>query len=125
NLDGAYALVMCVFARQKMNGEPLTIRGDGEQRRDFTHVKDIANANYLAMISKKVGSGEVINIGNCDNRSVNDIARLIGGPSINIDPVVEPRETLADNSKASDLLGWKPTIIIEDWVPKYRKDLKI
>lgn len=54
NLDGAYALVMCVFARQKMNGEPLTIRGDGEQRRDFTHVKDIANANYLAMISKKL-----------------------------------------------------------------------
>lgn len=125
NLDGAYALVMCVFARQKMNGEPLTIRGDGEQRRDFTHVKDIANANYLAMISDKVGSGEVINIGNCDNRSVNDIARLIGGPSINIDPVVEPRETLADNSKALDLLGWKPTIIIENWVPKYKKDLKI
>ena len=125
SLEGAYALVMCVFARQRLNNEPLTIRGDGEQRRDFTHVKDIANANLLAMCSDKVGSGEVINIGNCDNRSVNQIAEMIGGPTINIDPVVEPRETLADNSKAKDLLGWLPSIIIEEWVPKYKKDLGI
>ena len=125
NLEGAYALVMCVFARQRMNDEPLTIRGDGEQRRDFTHVWDIANANYLAMLSDKVGSGEVINIGNCDNRSVNDIAKMIGGPTVNVDPVVEPRETLADNSKALKLLGWKPSIVIENWVPKYKKDLNI
>ena len=125
NLDGAYALVMCVFAKQRMNNEPLTIRGDGEQRRDFTHVYDIANANYLAMNSSKVGNGEVINIGNSDNRSVNEIASLIGGPTIHVEPVIEPRETLADNKKAKDLLGWSPTINIEDWVPKYKKDLGI
>ena len=125
SLEGAYALVMCVFARQRLNNEPLTIRGDGEQRRDFTHVKDIARANLLAMHSNKVGSGEVINIGNSDNRSVNQIAEMIGGPTVNVDPVVEPRETLADNSKAKDLLGWSPVIIIEEWVPKYKKDLGI
>ena len=125
NLDGAYALVMCVFAKQRLNNEPLTIRGDGEQRRDFTHVYDIARANYLAMNSDKVGEGEVINIGNSDNRSVNEIAALIGGPKTNIPPVVEPRETLADNNKAQNLLGWSPTINIEDWVPKYKKDLGI
>ncbi len=125
SLEGAYALVMCVFARQRLNDEPLTIRGDGEQRRDFTHVKDIAKANILAMTSEKVGNGEVINIGNCDNRSVNQIAQMIGGPTINVDPVVEPRETLADNSKARNLLGWSPSIIIEEWVPKYKKDLGI
>ena len=125
SLEGAYALVMCVFARQKLNDEPLTIRGDGEQRRDFTHVKDIARANIMAMSSKKVGSGEVINIGNSDNRSVNQIAEMIGGPTVNVDPVVEPRETLADNSKAKDLLGWSPTIIIEEWVPKYKEELGI
>ena len=105
--------------------DSLTIRGDGEQRRDFTHVKDIARANLLAMHSDKVGSGEVINIGNSDNRSVNQIAEMIGGPTVNVDPVVEPRETLADNSKAKDLLGWSPSIIIEEWVPKYKKDLGI
>ena len=125
SLEGAYALVMCVFARQRLNDEPLTIRGDGEQRRDFTHVKDIAKANILAMTSEKVGNGEVINIGNCDNRSVNQIAQMIGGPTVNVDPVVEPRETLADNSKAMKLLGWSPSIIIEEWVPKYKKDLGI
>ena len=108
-----------------MNNEPLTIRGDGEQRRDFTHVYDIANANYLAMNSSKVGNGEVINIGNSDNRSVNEIANLIGGPITHVEPVIEPRETLADNTKAKDLLGWSPTINIEDWVPKYKKDLGI
>ena len=125
SLEGAYALVMCVFARQRLNDEPLTIRGDGEQRRDFTHVKDIAKANILAMTSEKVGNGEVINIGNCDNRSVNQIAQMIGGPTVNVDPVVEPRETLADNSKARNLLGWSPSIIIEEWVPKYKNDLGI
>jgi len=125
SLEGAYALVMCVFARQRLNNEPMTIRGDGEQRRDFTHVKDIAKANLLAMISEKVGAGEVINIGNSDNRSVNQIAAMIGGPTVKVDPVVEPRETLADNSKAKNLLGWSPSIIIEEWVPKYKKDLGI
>tara|TARA_Y100000589_G_scaffold218819_1_gene206516 strand:- start:23302 stop:24213 length:912 start_codon:yes stop_codon:yes gene_type:complete len=125
NLDGAYALVMCVFAKQRMQGKPLTIRGDGEQRRDFTHVLDIAKANLLAMQSNKVGNGEVINIGNCDNRSINEIARLMGGETVNIDPVIEPRETLADNSKAKELLGWLPEIKVEDWIPKYKKDLGI
>lgn len=125
SLEGAYALVMCVFARQRLNNEPLTIRGDGEQRRDFTHVMDIARANLLAMNSEKVGKGEVINIGNSDNRSVNQIAKMIGGPTIKVKPVIEPRETLADNTKAKNLLGWEPQVIIEEWVPKYKKDLGI
>ena len=125
SLEGAYPLVMCVFAKQRLEGNPLTIRGDGNQRRDFTHVFDIANANYLAMQSNKVGQGEVINIGNSDNRSVNDIAKLMGGPTIFVDPVIEPRETLADNTQAKKLLNWQPSIEIEDWVPKYKKDLGI
>ena len=125
SLEGAYALVMCVFARQRLNNEPLTIRGDGEQRRDFTHVRDIARANIMAMHSDKVGNGEVINVGNCDNRSVNQVADMIGGPTVNVDPVVEPRETLADNSKAKNLLGWSPSVVIEEWVQKYKKDLGI
>tara|TARA_B100000214_G_scaffold270967_1_gene201316 strand:- start:458 stop:1372 length:915 start_codon:yes stop_codon:yes gene_type:complete len=125
SLDGAYALVMCVFAKQRLDNLPLTIRGDGNQKRDFTHVRDIARANLLAMTSTKVGQGDVINIGNNDNRSVNQIAQMMGGKTVNIDPVVEPRETLADNTKAKNLLGWEPQIIIEDWVPKYKKDLGI
>jgi UDP-glucose 4-epimerase len=116
---------MCVFAKQRLNNQPLTIRGDGKQRRDFTHVSDIARANLLAMESNKVGKGEVINIGNCDSKSVNDIARLIGGPTTNVDPVVEPRETLADNTKAKELLKWEHKVEIEEWVPLYKKSIGI
>lgn len=124
-LTGAYALVMGTFAKQKLEGKTLTINGDGEQRRDFTYVKDVARANILASQSEKVGQGEAINIGNCDNRSVNDIARLIGGETLNRDPVIEPRETLADNTRAIELLNWSPTISLEDWMPKYKKDIGI
>ena len=100
SLDGAYKLVMGRFARQLLNGEPMTITGDGEQRRDFTYVKDVAKANLLAATSRFVGSGEAINIGTGYNTSVNELAEMLGGPKINIAPVIEPKETLADATKA-------------------------
>ena len=125
SLEGAYTLVIGTFAKQRLNNEPLTIRGDGEQRRDFTYVKDVVHANILSMNSDKVGNGEVINIGNGDNRSVNEIATMIGGDTVNVDPVVEPRETLADNTKAKELLDWEPTEKIENWIKKYKNELGI
>jgi UDP-glucose 4-epimerase len=125
SLKGAYCLVMGIFAQQKLKGESMTIRGDGEQRRDFTYVGDVVRANILASQSDKVGNGESINIGNGDNRSINQLADLIGGERTNLPAVLEPLQTLADNSKAKELLGWSPTILIEEWVPKYKKDLGI
>ena len=123
NVGGAYAMVIGIFADQKLRGEVMTINGDGEQRRDFTYVGDVVNANILASQSEKVGNGEVINIGNGDNRSINDIADMIGGDRVNVEPVIEPKETLANNSLAEKLLGWKPTQNIEDWVPGYKKEM--
>ena len=123
NVGGAYAMVIGIFVDQLLNGKPMTIRGDGEQRRDFTYVGDVVNANILASQSEKVGNGEVINIGNGDNRSINDIADMIGGDRINVEPVIEPKATLANNSLAEELLGWKPTQNIEDWIPKYKKEM--
>ena len=123
NVGGAYAMVIGIFVDQLLNGKPMTITGNGEQRRDFTYVGDVVNANILASQSEKVGKGEVINIGNGDNRSINELADMIGGDRVNIAPVIEPRETLANNSKAEELLGWKPTQNIEDWIPKYKKDM--
>ena len=101
----------------------MTINGDGEQRRDFTYVGDIVRANILTAWSQNVGKGEVINIGNGDNRSVNQLADLIGGDKIYRDSVAEPRETLADNSLAKELLLWEPLIMLEDWMDDYKKDL--
>ncbi len=123
NVGGAYAMVIGIFVDQLLNGKPMTIRGDGEQRRDFTYVGDVVNANILASQSENVGNGEVINIGNGDNRSINDIANMIGGDKVNVEPVIEPKETLANNSLAEELLGWKPTQNIEDWIPKYKEEM--
>lgn len=78
--NGAYALVIGKFLKQRQANEPMTITGDGEQTRDFTHVRDIVRANILAMESSNVGKGEVINVGAGRNVSINDLAKLIGGP---------------------------------------------
>ena len=122
-IEGAYCLVMGVFAQQKLNGKPMTIRGDGEQRRDFTYVGDVVEANMKVGFTKIKLEGDVFNIGNGDNRSVNEIADMIGGDRINVDPVIEPKETLADNSKIGFILNWKPTTKIEDWIIKYKKEI--
>jgi UDP-glucose 4-epimerase len=125
SMNGAYALVIAAFAKMKMDNIPLTIRGDGEQTRDFTYVQDVVKANILAAESDNVGKGEVINIGSGTASSVNEVADLIGGETINVDPVVEPRATLADFSLATSLLGWRPTVFIKDWIPVYKKQLGI
>lgn len=122
-LEGAYALVMGIFADQLLKGKPMTVNGDGEQRRDFTYVKDVVNANILAAESDDAGFGEVYNVGNSSNRSVNDLANLLGGERVYGDPVIEPRETLADNTKIKKVLGWRPTVELEDWVPLWKKDI--
>ena len=114
--EGAYALVIARFLKQHREGKNVTITGDGKQTRDFTHVRDIVQANILAMESSKVGRGEVVNIGSGQNISVNEIAELIGGPSEHVPARLEPKHTLADNSRARKLLGWKPTVNIEDGI---------
>jgi len=122
-LSGAYALVMGIFADQLLQGKPMTINGDGEQRRDFTYVRDVVAANILAAESDKVGNGDVFNVGNCDNRSVNQLADLLGGDKVYGDSVIEPRETLANNDKIREVLGWEPTMDLEDWVPGWKKSI--
>lgn len=111
--EGAYATVLGIFMQQVKNGEPMTIVGDGEIRRDFTHVSDVVSANLLAM---EKGTG-VINIGTGVNYSVNEVAELVGGKSIHI-PARQGESliTLADNSKAYAVLGWKPTISFEEGI---------
>lgn len=120
--DGAYALVIGKFLKQRKSGEALTITGDGTQTRDFTHVRDIVAANLLAAQSAKVGEGEVLNIGAGRNVSVNDLAALIGGPSVHVAPRLEPHDTRADNRRANELLGWEPTIRLEDGIAELKRE---
>jgi len=122
-LAGAYCLVMGIFVRQRLNNQPMTITGDGTNRRDYTSVIDAVRANILAAQSDRVGKGEVINIGRGNNFSVNELAAMIGGPVKHIEPRIEPKETLADNSLAKKLLGWEPTINLPDWLEGYKKEM--
>ena len=123
SLEGAYRLVMGIFAQQRLDNEPMTIRGDGKQRRDFTYVGDVVEANIKVGFSKMKWGGDAFNIGNGDNRSVNQLADMIGGDRVNVDPVVEPKETLANNSKAGFILNWKPTVKIEDWIINWKEKI--
>lgn len=109
NEDGAYALVLALWRKQKRNGQPLTITNDGNQRRDFTSVVDVVNANVLASEHGSRLNGESFNIGNGSNYSINEVASMIGGPTEFIGERIEPFETLADNTKARTMLGWNPT----------------
>lgn len=120
--EGAYATAIGIFLRQKKMGQPMTIVGDGKQRRDFTNVKDVVAANIAAMRSKKVGKAEVINIGRGRNFSVNELAELIGGDKKFIPSWPgEARVTLADITKAKKLLGWTPKVKLEDGIKELKK----
>lgn len=119
--EGAYALVIAKFLKQRREGNAMTITGDGTQTRDFTHVRDVVKANLLAAQSDKVGKGEVINIGAGQNASVNKVAELIGGPTEHIAARLEPHDTLADHSLAESLLGWQPTVRLEEGVAELKK----
>jgi UDP-glucose 4-epimerase len=118
--EGAYALVIGKFLKQRKEGKPLTITGDGTQTRDFTHVRDVARANLLAAESKNVGQGEVINIGAGRNVSINALAKLIGGPVVHEKPRLEPHDTLADNLLAKKFLDWKPEITLEKGIAELK-----
>lgn len=124
-LEGAYCLVMGIFAKQMLNNQPLTITNDGNQRRDFTYVQDVVDANWLAAIHPDKLNGEVFNIGNGNNYSVNEVADMMGGEKVYGFPRIEPFETLADNSKAKNMLGWNPKGDLPTWIKKYKQDLGI
>tara|TARA_B100000927_G_C16337467_1_gene417877 strand:- start:243 stop:800 length:558 start_codon:yes stop_codon:yes gene_type:complete len=118
-LRGQYAPVIGIFLRQRAAEEPLTIVGDGDQRRDFTHVSDVVSANILAATSDVDDSafGQVYNVGTGENHSVNEIANLISDNQVNIPPRIgEARISLANNEKLRKTFGWKPTVKLDDWI---------
>ena len=118
-LRGQYAPVIGIFLRQRASGEPLTIVGDGNQRRDFTLVSDVVKANVMAAISNPDSEafGQVYNVGTGTNHSINQIARMISDNVINLPPRSgESRITLANNKKINKTFGWNPSIKLEEWI---------
>lgn len=118
--EGPYALAIGRFLEQRKKGEPMTVVPDGNQSRDFTHVRDVVRANILAAQSPKVGKGEAVNIGGGKNKTITEVADLIGGPRVFIEPRIETKHTLADIRKAKELLGWEPMVKFEDGIAELK-----
>ncbi len=117
--DSEYSLVIGKFLKQKKQGIPLTILGDGKQTRGFTYVKDIVDANIKAMESEKLKGGEIINVGQKKSSSINYLTELIGGKVQYFPPRAgDILYTSADISLAKKLLGWEPAISLESGLKK-------
>ena len=118
---GQYAPVIGIFQRQRDAGEPLTIVGDGTQRRDFIYVGDVARANYLASLMPGVRNhlGEVFNVGSGINYSVQEIADAISDNQTYIPKREGEMDTTWSNiEKISQVIGWKPDVDVLEWIKK-------
>ncbi len=115
---GQYAPVIGIFERQKAAGEPLTIVGDGSQKRDFVYVGDVARANYLASIMPlHEHIGEVFNVGSGKNYSIKEIANVISNFHTHIPKRSgEMETTLANIDKIKSVIGWKPEVDVLEWI---------
>jgi len=116
---GQYAPVIGIFLRQKNANEPLTIVGDGSQRRDFVHVHDVVNANILAALTNIPDEyyGQVYNIGSGENISILEIAKIISDNYVHISPRDgEAKTTLSCIHKAKTLLNWQPNVKLLEWI---------
>jgi len=116
---GQYAPVIGIFLRQKNNNEPLTIVGDGEQRRDFVHVQDVINANVMVALANldDESYGMTYNVGSGENISILEIAKLISNEYVHISPREgEARTTLACIDKAKNVFGWQPKHNVKTWI---------
>ena len=120
---GPYATVVGIFERQFLENKALTITGDGEQRRDFTHVNDIVRG--LILMSEKTWNGDIFNLGTGMNYSINDLANMYNSKKQYIPKRPgEAKETLADISFSRQNLGYIPSEDIEDYIKEWIKSIK-
>ncbi len=115
--EGTYATVIGIFERQYKADEPLTITGNGEQRRDFTHVFDIANG--MICLSKDVHKGEIYNLGTSKNHSINELAAMFECETKYIPKRQgEAWITLADISKTQEF-GYTPKESLNKYIKEF------
>ena len=119
--EGAYRTVLSIFKEQYEKGEPLTITGDGEQRRDFTHVDDIVDG-VIKCYEHPSDITLTYEFGRGENYSINEIVDMFGSERTYIDAIPgEARTTLRENDNARNVLKWKPKNNIGDWINEIRK----
>ena len=115
--SGAYGAVFGVFLKQKLEGKPFTVVGDGTQSRDFLYATDVAQAFYLA--AETARSGQIYNLGAGNPQSVNRLIELLGGPVQYIPKRPgEPDCTWADITKIQAELNWKQRVSFEEGIKR-------
>jgi len=115
--EGAYCTVLGIFERLYKANKPLTVTGDGEQRRDFTYVGDIVDGLWrcgkglTTSDDMVVLKGQIFELGNGKNYSILDLVEAFGESEVEYIPARpgEVRISLNTDTKARDMLGWKPT----------------
>ena len=113
--EGEYCTVVGIFERQYKNGEPLTITGDGFQRRDFTHIDDIVDGMILT--SENETCWDEIELGRGNNFSINELADMFNTETTYIDERPgEARETLCNTLIAKRLIGYEPKVNLNDYI---------
>jgi UDP-glucose 4-epimerase len=118
--SGPYATVVGIFEGQTLNDEKLTVTGNGNQRRDFTHISDIVTG--FELLAHQNFAGEIYQLGTGKNYSINELASFFGGDVEYI--MARPGEawsTLADHSEFSGRTGWKPTTDIKEYVDAWKE----
>src|SRR3954447_3602628 len=121
-LSNPYTGVLAIFAGRLLNGKPPLIFEDGQQRRDFVHVSDVARACALALEGDGA-DGQVVNVGSGNSISVAEIAqklgRVMGREDIEAEVtgryrVGDIRHCVADVTHAGEVLGYEPRVCLED-----------
>ena len=117
---GQYAPVIGLFLKQNLEGQPMTVVGDGIQKRDFTNIEDVVRANVIAGTKElpKEAFGQAYNIGSGVNHKIYDIASMINKFNIIFIPprIGEAQETLANIDKAKEVLGWEPKVSLSEYL---------
>ena len=134
---GSYGMVVPSFVQQALLGHPITVYGDGKQSRSFTYVDDVVSA-LLQLMEHPQATGEVFNVGNSEEISINDLAslvkKMVGSESqivhISYDEAFEKgfedmQRRIPDITKIKKLIGFNPTVSLEESIKRiveyYRK----
>jgi len=123
DIQSAYGGAITIFTNRLLRNLPPIIHGDGEQTRDFVYIKDVVEANMLAL-RKKNATGEVFNIGTGKGTSVNQVADVLKNAlkrkdleNIHTDPRPNDlRHGYADTKKAEKTIGYSPKVSIEEGI---------
>lgn len=117
--EGSYTTLIGHWLNNLQNNIQCVIYGDGEKRRDFTHVDDIVDGLIRIMLLKAYG--HIFEFGRGKNYSINDVASMFGvNPEYKDNKLGEAQETLADYSLANHVLSWEPKNNLEDYIFKMR-----